>query len=1095
MEELIKDQSDRGAELVAIVQKFRQAGSTITRQQLEKHQHNVEAIFKKYTEVDKELMDRQDLPPSHPYMTERRQILRAHEQFIEECQGYRTPYPINPPAKSEGKRVPDTTPSTSSVPDMMKVHKDSNTKNTAEHIVLQPPLNSHVGVQPPAELTSPLMTAGNITTQKLLRKQDVAMRLMYQTLDATDVKLETGNYSQAYIELKTQQIKDGMERIDSTHRALLEETEEENQVAIYFTDNYYGVLQDRVELALITLQESVISTKPTYAVLQNPLKLPDIPLPTFYGEYETWHEFSDMFTKLVHENNQLTSTHKMAHLKSHLKKSAAQVISHLATHGDNYHRAWEILQERYNNKRLLAASYFNTILAQPNIQHATAASLRALHDTTVEMLHNIKNIQLENPYECLITHLLMKRLDLDTREKYESSLIDPQDVPKLADCLNFLQRRFQSLETSESYKTSNMRSSKPEYQAPRKVLLNMENKATRTSSSNANINSCKYCEVHGHAIPHCHQFHQLNVKNRIDVVNRRKLCTNCLMHSNSSPCLEKPACTRCNNRHNTLLHEPPRVDEKKVSINLSNSHQTTLLATAIVRSRTLDGVSTKFRALIDPGSQVSLITAEAVQRLGVPLHQTKVKIVGIGADSRNTATARVQVCLQPHFSSSYQLKVEAYVLPKITLEVPELPLKRCTQEKWTRLTLADPNFNTPAPIDMLLGADVYSDFINSQIRAIKTSFGWIVSGPTQIETNHSVVHSNNGMKVESSVNRFWELEEVTGTNPMGLTEDTICESIFQNTTSRESAGRYVVQLPFKEDSIDQLGNSRQRALQRYLQLEKKLNSNQELRELYNNFMREYHALGHMKPAASFTGKYYLPHHAVIKKTQQATKIRVVFDASMKTSTGPSLNDTMYIGPPLQADLWAIILKWRKHRVVFSADIEKMYRQIKIQDKHQPYQTILWRDHKHLPIQEFQLTTVTYGTSAAPYLAIRTLHQLAEDEKASHPEASHLLKNDFYVDDVLTGADTLEESKHLQSQLIQLLRKGGMELGKWSSNYPDILNQIPETKRLVGDLSFMDEPSIKTLGIQYNPSGDHFIFHVDLPPNTNKLSKRQFLSEM
>ena len=84
------------------------------------------------------------------------------------------------------------------------------------------------------------MSTGNATTRKLLRKQDVAMRLIYQTLDAINTKLETGNYSQAYINLKSQQIKDSMEKMDVTHRTLLEETEEEDQVALYFTDNYYG---------------------------------------------------------------------------------------------------------------------------------------------------------------------------------------------------------------------------------------------------------------------------------------------------------------------------------------------------------------------------------------------------------------------------------------------------------------------------------------------------------------------------------------------------------------------------------------------------------------------------------------------------------------------------------------------------------------------------------------------------------------------------------------------------------------------------------------------------------------------------------------
>lgn len=58
---------------------------------------------------------------------------------------------------------------------------------------------------------------------------------------------------------------------------------------------------------------------------------------------------------------------------------------------------------------------------------------------------------------------------------------------------------------------------------------------------------------------------------------------------------------------------------------------------------------------------------------------------------------------------------------------------------------------------------------------------------------------------------------------------------------------------------------------------------------------------------------YLPHHAVFKESSTSTKLRVVFDASMSTSTGQSLNDCMLVGPRLQEDIFDINLRWRKHR--------------------------------------------------------------------------------------------------------------------------------------------------------------------------------------
>jgi len=103
-------------------------------------------------------------------------------------------------------------------------------------------------------------------------------------------------------------------------------------------------------------------------------------------------------------------------------------------------------------------------------------------------------------------------------------------------------------------------------------------------------------------------------------------------------------------------------------------------------------------------------------------------------------------------------------------------------------------------------------------------------------------------------------------------------------------------------------------------------ANVTLREQYLQFIREYIRLGHMEKINDSELNepgYYLPHHPVFKCTSLTTKLRVVFDASCKTSTGISLNDTLMVGPVLQPDLLYIILKFRVWQFVMVADIEKM----------------------------------------------------------------------------------------------------------------------------------------------------------------------------
>jgi hypothetical protein len=124
--------------------------------------------------------------------------------------------------------------------------------------------------------------------------------------------------------------------------------------------------------------------------------------------------------------------------------------------------------------------------------------------------------------------------------------------------------------------------------------------------------------------------------------------------------------------------------------------------------------------------------------------------------------------------------------------------------------------------------------------------------------------------------------------------------------------------------------------------------------------------------------YYLPHHGVVKESSDTTKLRVVFDGSAPSTTRISLNDTLHTGPKLQEDLVSILLRFRSHQYVLTGDIEKMYRQILVRPADRKYQHILWSNHKG-DVETYRLNTVTFGLSAAPYLAIRCLIQLADDE--------------------------------------------------------------------------------------------------------------------
>lgn len=230
--------------------------------------------------------------------------------------------------------------------------------------------------------------------------------------------------------------------------------------------------------------------------------------------------------------------------------------------------------------------------------------------------------------------------------------------------------------------------------------------------------------------------------------------------------------------------------------------------------------------------------------------------------------------------------------------------------------------------------------------------------------------------------------------------------------------RFIVKQPFRNDVLNRLGDSYSAALKRFYSLERKLERNPTLRQNYISFMEEYIALGHLQKVDSLNDRqnaFYLPHHAVIREESVTTKLRVVFDASTKSDSNVSLNDTLMIGPMLQEDLFSNIFRFRHHKYALTADVCKMYRQVRVAEEQTRYQRILWRTNPSEGIATYELKTVTYRTASASFLAVRCLQQLAREAQDRFPVASEIILKDFYMDALLTGAGSIEEAIKLRDR--------------------------------------------------------------------------------
>ena len=407
---------------------------------------------------------------------------------------------------------------------------------------------------------------------------------------------------------------------------------------------------------------------------------------------------------------------------------------------------------------------------------------------------------------------------------------------------------------------------------------------------------------------------------------------------------------------------------------------------------------------------------------------------------------------------------------------------------------------------LILGADSYGSFIRPRIFrqpsgkliAQETLFGWIILGPVsqgsplQVTSAHASINDH----LLEVLTKFWTLEEVPSKPSISShlsPEELECEQHFVKTHTRTPSGKYVARLPLKS-SVDLLGESRSLAERRMDHLIRRFDKDPIYKDLYCSFMNEFKTLKHIRKPISVEPPLacYIPHHGIVKLKNGMQKIRVVFSGSSRTSSNTSLNDILHTGKKLQIDITDTLLYLRSHRFVFLTDIVKMFRQILIHPDDWDLPRILWINSQQ-QIRAYHLTTVIYGTRAAPFLAGRVMLQLLQDEGHRVPLAAEPMTKGRYVDDISGGADSLPQLINIVQQLNELCMAGGFPIAQWKSNHPDFLPKFSSTISQ-GDEHTFDDSSVKALGLSWLPKGDQFKF-VSNVSNNHRISKRVILFEI
>ncbi|XP_035906396.1 uncharacterized protein LOC118509627 isoform X2 [Anopheles stephensi] len=821
-------------------------------------------------------------------------------------------------------------------------------------------------------------------------------------------------------------------------------------------------------------------------------------LPTFDGTYANWPKFKAMFLDIIKKSSDSDAV-KIYHLDKALVGSAAGTLNANLMTSITFDQAWQFVETRFNNPRVIVDEHIKGLLNMPHARSESSKELRLLLKTCTHYLNGLKNMDqpADGLSKLIINYLLTSRFDPDTRKLWERTLYQGE-FPDLDETINFLKTQCEVLERCNAESSS-------KHNKDTRAHIAVPSSSPPVSSSDMSAR-CDICSEL-HYISKCPQFLALTIDDRISRIRQLSRCNNCFgKNHNVNKCKSKFTCRICKNRHHTLLHRAHTNNNNNpstVSMQNTTTQPTILLATAIVLIEDKTGKKHPARALLDSGSQSNFISNRLAQVLRLEKTSVEIPIIGIGGNIDSHVRNKLVTTIHSR-CSNYKTKTELLVLKKPAADLPCQNISIHTDQMPSCITLADPLFYCSAKIDIILGAEHFAEIIkggrlkiNNGLPALQESeLGWLVSGKVVASQAHTpIISAVSITPIDELMQRFFDTEELSSNDANWTEEETCCETMYQDSTSRDEQGRYIVRLPIKVDLIKAIGDSKIMANRRFLALERRLQREPDTRAAYVQFMKEYEHLGHMSPVKheteSSTLAYYIPHHPVFKAESTTTKCRVVFDASAKTTSGYSLNDVLMSGPNIQQDSLYILLRFRTYLIAATADVEKMYRQVLIHPEDRSLQRILWRESSDQPIQEYQLNTVTYGTASAPFLAIRTLKQIICDHGDEFPNAAKK-RDDFYVDDFVSGADSIDDIKQLYSEATRLLAKGGFPLRKWTSNNPDSLVELNRAQ--IATLPDDDSNAhVSTLGLIWRPNPDTLTIKIIDPDNSQKLSSRTVLS--
>ena len=345
--------------------------------------------------------------------------------------------------------------------------------------------------------------------------------------------------------------------------------------------------------------------------------------------------------------------------------------------------------------------------------------------------------------------------------------------------------------------------------------------------------------------------------------------------------------------------------------------------------------------------------------------------------------------------------------------------------------------------------------------------------------------------VEQNIDKMFSLESIgiADTESFSNYDKIKCQEFENSIEYKDNC--YHVKLPWHEDKVREVPSNYDVALSVLNRVVKKLEQQNLLSEYLEVFKQQEKEgiIERFEVSPDDFGDYvWIPHRPIIKtELQVTTKIRPVFNCSLKVQGKPSLNEAAYAGINLMGDLFNLLLLFRSNKYVMLADIRKAFLMIKLADDTDRNRFCFFMKEEDKLIC-YRYNTIIFGFNASPFILNFVIKHHAN--KFPNDLCTSIMKSNFYVDNLIYTGNSPTLLSQLYKESYNRMLLGGFTLRSWNTNCFELKEQM------ISDENYVDHGCDleKVLGYRFSTERDS----IQLSPSRfdqNVITKRSILSNI